>query len=119
MSTEVPLNSFVREFGVYLVSDWAILNDTTSRQLRRRAIHFYTNIELEQMCYLLERYHTVYRQDLLQLRRQRCHGKCPLPTTEQLQKIAQDLQTKTAQSYSPQQVMDQLQALAQELRLNR
>lgn len=117
MSTESPIISDV-PCRSNLISDWAILNDTTSRQLRRRAIHFYTNIELEHICYLLERYHAVYRKDLLQLRIQRCGGKCPLPTTEQLQQIAQDLQTKTAQSYSSQQVIDQLQAVAQKLRLH-
>lgn len=116
MSTAFPLRSNVRECRSYLVSDWAILNDTTSRQLRRMAIHFHTDIEIEQACYLLESYHAVYRKNLLQLRRQGCRGKCPLPTTAQLQEIVQDLQRKTDQSYSPQQVIDQLQAIAQKLR---
>lgn len=97
-------------------TDWAILNDTTPKQLRRITIHFDTDIEIEQACHLLESYHAVYRKNLMQLRRQGCRGKCPLPTTAQLQQIAQDLQTKTDQSYSPQQVMDQLQAIAQKLR---
>lgn len=96
-------------------SDWAILNDLTSKQLRRIIIHFETDIEIEQACYLLESYHAVYRKNLMQLRRQGYRGKC-LPTTAQLQQIAQDLQTKTSQSYSPQQVMDQLQAIVQKLR---
>lgn len=115
MSIELPLKSHV-PCRSNLLSDWAILNDITPKQLRRMAIHFYTGIETEQMCHLLKSYHAVYRNNLMQLRRQRCHGKCPLPTTEQLQQIAQDLQTKTAQSYSPQQVRNQLQAIAQELR---
>lgn len=114
MSSKIRLNSLLPH-GIDLISDWAILNDLTSKQLRRRIIHFDTDIEIEQACHLLESYHAIYRKNLLQLRRQGCRGKC-LPTTAQLQQIAQDLQTKTAQSYSPQQVMEQLQTIAQKLR---
>lgn len=116
MSTAFPLKSNLRECRRNLSSDWAILNNTTSRQLRRLIIHFHTDSEIEQICHLLESYHAIYRQNLLQLRRQGCRGICPLPTTAQLQQIAQDLQSKTAQNYSPQQVLEQLQALAQKLR---
>lgn len=116
MSTEFPFSSFLAKEESYLISDWAILNDTTSKQLRLLISHFYTITEIEQMCHLLESYHVVYRKNLMQLRRQGYRGKCPLPTTAQLQQIAQNLQTKIYQSYSPQQVMDQLQAIAQKLR---
>jgi hypothetical protein len=114
MSTAIPLTSNLRECGSDLVSDWAILNSTKSRQLRRilATVHSPTDIEIEQACYLLESYHAVYRQNLMRLRAQGCRGRCPLPTTAQLQQIAQHLQTKTSQSYSPQQVMHELQAIA-------
>ncbi|HEY9893618.1 MAG TPA: hypothetical protein V6D37_17845 [Candidatus Sericytochromatia bacterium] len=116
MSTPLQLKSNWRECRGNLVSDWAILNDTTSRKLRKMAVHFYTDIEIEQMSHLLESYHAIYRHNLLQLRRQGYRGKSPLPTTPQLQQIAQDLQSKSAQNYSPQQVMEQLQEIAQKLR---
>jgi hypothetical protein len=121
MSTAIPLRADLRECGSDRVSDWAILNDTTSRQLRRilATDHSRTDIEIEQACYLLESYHAVYRQNLMRLRAQGCRGKCPLPTTAQLQQIAQHLETKTHQSYSPQQVMHELQAIAQKLRQRR
>lgn len=119
MSMVIPLRANLRECGSDLVSDWAILNNTKSRQLRRilKTVHACTEIEIEQACYLLESYHAVYRQNLMRLRAQGYRGKCPLPTTAQLQQIGQHLQTKTAQSYSPQQVMHELQAIAQKLRL--
>lgn len=115
MSTELPLKSHV-PCRSNLISDWAILNDATSRKLQRLALHLQTSIEIEESCHLLESYHTIYRQNLIQLRRQGYRGKCPSPTTLQLQQIAQDLHRKTAQSYSFSQVMHQLQALAKKLR---
>ncbi len=118
MSTAIPLRASLREYGGDLLSDWAILNNTKSRQLRRilKTVHFRTDIEIEQACYLLESYHAVYRQNLMRLRAQGCRGQCPLPTTAQLQQISQHLQTKANQSYSPQQVMHELQAIAKKLR---
>ncbi|HEY9609787.1 hypothetical protein [Allocoleopsis sp.] len=118
MSTVIPLSSNWRECGSDLVSDWAILNDTKSRQLRRilATDHSRTDIEIEQACYLLESYHAVYRKNLMRLRAQGCRGKCPLPTTSQLQQMAKHLQRKTHQSYSPQQVMHDLQAIAKRVK---
>jgi hypothetical protein len=118
MSSAIPLRADLRECGSDLVSDWAILNDTKSRQLRRilATDHSRTDIEIEQACYLLESYHAVYRQNLMRLRVQGYRGKCPLPTTSQLQKIAKHLHRKTHQSYSPQQVMHELQAIAKRVK---
>jgi hypothetical protein len=113
MSTAIPLRYNLQKCRRDRVSDWAILNNIKSRQLRRiLAVHSCTDIEIEQACRLLERYHAIYRQNLMRLRAQGCRGRCPPPTTAQLQQIAQDLQTKTDQSYSPQQVMHELQAIA-------
>lgn len=118
MSTPISLKSTWRECRSTQISDWAILNDTKSSQLRRilATVYSCTDIEIEQACYLLESYHAVYRQNLMQLRVKGCRGQCPLPTTIQLQQISQHLQTKIHQSYSLQQVIDELQAIAQKLR---
>lgn len=58
------LNAFLLAHGVYLVSDWAILNDTTPKQLRRILAEFHqlTSVEIERASLLLESYHAVYRQ---------------------------------------------------------
>jgi hypothetical protein len=121
MSTAIPLKFNWREGRSELVSDWAILNGTKSSQLRRilATVYSCTNLEIEQACHLLESYHAVYRQNLMRLRAQGCRGTCPLPTTAQLQQIAQHLPTKTYQSESPQQLMLELQSLAQKLRQRR
>ncbi len=57
------LRKFLMENGVYLTSDWAILNDTKVSQLRRILRDFYnfSVIEIEQACQLLETYHVIYR----------------------------------------------------------
>ncbi|MEB3295230.1 MAG: hypothetical protein VKJ24_18910, partial [Synechococcales bacterium] len=76
------LNQFLLECGVYLLSDWAILNDTTPRKLSRILSSFQplTSIEIEQACQLLEAYHQVYRRDRLLQRQSGTTGQCPPPS---------------------------------------
>lgn len=114
------LNCFLHERGVYLISDWAILNDTSPEQLQRILSEFYTltSSEIEQACDLLQSYHLIYRQDRLQ---QRQAGKlkskemCLPPTIDQLTRIAQTLQNPTIAG-SPDRLISQLQTLAAKLR---
>lgn len=124
------LNQFLLECGVYLVSDWAILNDTKPKQLQRIFSEFYsfTAGEILQAQQLLESYHAIYRtarlqqrdqerkQDNLQQPLKRIGGKCTIPTIHQLQAIANLLQSKTNQTFSSETVMTQLQKLAEKLR---
>jgi hypothetical protein len=112
------LNAFLLEHGVYLVSDWAILNDTNSKQLQRILSEFHqlTTGEIEQATRLLESYHVVYRAQRLQQRQQGIRGQCVAPTTEQLNKIAQHLSTKTDRMYRPETLMTKLQEMASRLR---
>ncbi len=88
------LNSVLLEHGVYLVSDWAILNDTTSQQLERILAEFHTlsPTEIHQACNLLESYHAVYRRDRIQHRGQGAKGRCQNPTVGQLRQMIQRLQ---------------------------
>jgi hypothetical protein len=48
-------NAFLLEHEVYLVSDWAILNDTSSKQLQRifSQFHHLTSQEIQQAMQLL------------------------------------------------------------------
>jgi hypothetical protein len=112
------LNAFLLEQGVYLVSDWAILNDTNSKQLERIFLQFHqlTAIETQQAQRLLESYHAVYRAQRLKQRQAGVRGQCPPPTTEQLQQISKHLSTQTAKTLSSETVMAQLQAIASRLR---
>jgi hypothetical protein len=56
---------------VYFISDWAILNDTKSKQLQRilAEFHHLSEFEIRYSCILLESYHAVYRRDRLEQRR--------------------------------------------------
>jgi hypothetical protein len=111
------LNAFLLEQGIYLVSDWAILNDTSSKQVTRILSEFYqaTPVEIDHACALLDSYHAVYRRDRLQQRQTKgTRGQCLPPTLSQLHDIAQRLQEKIF--LSPEMVLSRLQALAQNLR---
>lgn len=109
------LNQFLLECGVYLLSDWAILNDTTSRKLQRLAAGSLTAIEREQLIKVLDAYHQVYRRDRLAARQAGAKGQCPEPTPEQLQEMAELL----GSAMQPSQVLRQLRAIADRVRADR
>lgn len=112
------LKRFLLQHGVYLVSDWALLNDTNPRQLQRILADMYrlTSIEIQQTCELLVSYHLVYREDRLQQRLVGATLPCQPPTDEQLTRIANDLQTRTNRTLSAKTILSQLQAIALQLR---
>ncbi len=112
------LNAFLLERGVYLVSDWAILNDTTPKQLQRILAEFHnlSSVEVERARFLLESYHGVYRLARLKQRQAGVRGKCPPPSLEQLQQIASLLSQKADPSFSPETTLSRLQDLAEHLR---
>lgn len=106
------------------ISDWAILNDTKSKQLERILTEFYrlSKSEINQACSLLESYHAVYRRNRLQQRRNqrslnqpRIDRGCPPPTAVQLQEIAQRMNAKAGLTLRAEQVKIQLQDLAKRL----
>jgi hypothetical protein len=107
------LNQFLLECGVYLLSDWAILNDTTPRKLGRILATFQplTAIEIEQACTLLEVYHQVYRRDRLLQRQSGIAGQCPQPSEAQLAEMAEQLGEAV-----PSRVLKRLRSLADRLR---
>ncbi len=112
------LNAFLLEHGVYLVSDWAILNDTNPKQLQRIFSQFrpVTESEIKQASKLLESYHSVYRAQRLKQRQKGIQGQCLPPTTEQINQIAQRLLTETTSRLAPEDIMAQLQEIASHLR---
>ncbi|MEA5463533.1 hypothetical protein [Leptothoe sp. PORK10 BA2] len=107
------LNDFLLEQGLYRISNWAILNDTTSAQLDHIFQSFYQFPLAERQAAqaLLERYHQVYRHDRrLALKTRRSQGiRCQCPTSDQLRQIATGHQ-------SPAQVLVQLEEMATQLR---
>lgn len=107
------LNQFLLECGVYLLSDWAILNDTTPRKLQRVCIGSLTIVEMNRALKVLESYHEVYRRDRLISRQSGAKGACPQPTEAQLSEMAGDL------GVANEEVLRQLKALATRLRADR
>jgi hypothetical protein len=112
------LNQFLLESGVCLLSDWAILNDTTPSKLRRvlREFHHISAYEIEQATALLEAYHAVYRADRLIQRQAGAKGACPAPTEDQLVRMQQELGDSGNPRGTPRGVLGQLQRLADQLR---
>ena len=115
------LRAFLRERGVYLATDWGILNDARPEHLRRILAEFYwlTPTEIEFAYHLLHGYHTVYRHDRLQKRQLGLlKGKetCAPPTLDQLTRIAQYLQTQLSLTFSAEALLSKLQILAAQLR---
>ncbi len=76
------LSKFLLECGIYLLSDWAILNDTQPKQLERilSQFHSLTVTEIQQNQWLLASYHAVYRAQRLQQRQSGKTRKCQPPT---------------------------------------
>jgi hypothetical protein len=112
------LTAYLLQHGIYLISDWAILNNTRLEQVPRIFAEFHglSPNEIDAAVTLLNSYHAVYRHDRLKLRQlgqiTGC-STCPLPTIEQLTRIAQGLVNS---NLSPETVLSQLQSLATRLR---
>lgn len=113
------LNLFLLEKGVYLVSNWAILNDTSNKQLKRILVKFHglTEEEIVQATLLLDSYHAIYRQERLKQRQSGgAKGKCQPPSEDQLEKIALLIRQKSVRQLTPEATLFQLQELAELLR---
>lgn len=115
------INAFLLECGIYLASDWSILNGMTAERLQRLLAEVYalTPLEIERSRQLLESYHTIYRQDHLQQRRPGSRRRCSSPTPEQLNRIVEYLRAKGMHTYSREQVMYELRTLADRIRQSR
>lgn len=118
------IHRFLLEHGIFLISDWAILNDTNSQELQRIFTQMFQSatLEIQQSIELLISYHAVYREDRIQ---QRLKGKtlpCKQPTSEQLKRIIDDFQSrnnnllKLQQQLTNETVLNQLQSIAGKLR---
>lgn len=110
---------------MYFISDWALLNDTKSKQLQRilAEFHHLNEVEIYLACTLLESYHAVYRRsrleqrrNLLKLEQARNPRECLPPTVMQLHEIAQRINTKAALRLKAEDVLINLQNLAKRLR---
>lgn len=112
------LKRFLLEHGVYLVSDWAILNDTKQNSLQQilSESYYLPDVEIQYSSALLYGFHAVYRQDRLRLRRSGARLPCQPPTVEQLKRISIELYSRTQKSVDHETILNQLKAIASKLR---
>jgi 2-oxo-4-hydroxy-4-carboxy--5-ureidoimidazoline (OHCU) decarboxylase len=112
------LNQFFKQQGLFLMSDWAILNNVQPKRLQKvLKERFYWSADAIQTALLhLESYHAVYLSDRLEAGNQ---GRCKEPTAEQLKRMATYLNAKTNQTFGPNQVQKQLLAIAECVRQHR
>ena len=112
------LTKFLKGQGLYFISDWGILNNTKSKQLKRILSEFHnlnqSQIDLAQK--LLETYHQVYlndRQNQILSEGSQARGKkCSPPSEKQLQRMTQLLQS----SLTEQELLVELENLARLLK---
>ena len=116
------LKRFLQENGVFLATDWGILNDTSPELLKTVLTDLYvlTAAEITPAYHLLQAYHQVYRHDRLQ-QRQLGHlsgrAVCTAPSREQLTRMARYLQDQgLSPPRSPEHILSQLQTIASQLR---
>jgi len=100
--------------GIYLASDWAILNHATLLQVERRLAGQLSQIQLERTMLVLASFHSVYRHDRLQ--RVGAGQRCAAPTAEQLARMGKQLATAGLPDYKPEQILRSLRFLACQLR---
>jgi hypothetical protein len=115
VNSHPELKKFLLEHGIYLISDWAILNDTTPSQLRQILLdyHTLTTTELEIATQLLTQYRVIYRDRRFQTGTK---SRCVEPSPDQLDQIAALLESENSVSLSPAQILTQLHKLATQLR---
>ncbi len=105
---------FLRDRGIYLISDWALLNDTQPHRLSK--LLALPAAELERYQVLLSSYHAVYRRDRLQAGP---GSRCQPPRPEQLERIIAQVQQQSPRRLTPKQASEELQTLAGLLRHHR
>lgn len=100
------IKSFLSEFGLKHLSDWALMNRARLKQLERLS-----------MCdrHLVEIFHAVYRRDRLQ-QGQKGVRKCPNPSTAQLQEMIERLQERDIAIKTTEELFKQLKKVATQLR---
>ncbi|MGK7887860.1 MAG: hypothetical protein AB4042_00900 [Leptolyngbyaceae cyanobacterium] len=124
-----PLNQYLQEHGVYLDSDWSLLNSLSESKLRRLLTESLkaSEADLDRAVTLLEGYRSVYRRDRLLARAQKGDGgngavnrsRCEAPTSDQLVRIVEFLQDKGIDDLDPEAVLAELEAWAQMIRQKR
>jgi hypothetical protein len=109
------LREFLLQQGVYLLTDWAILNDTPCERLQKILATERTPLEIQRARNILASFHAIYREDRFQMKGR---GTCQPPTIQQLTRMTHYLQNISL-TLSPESLLERLQAIALKLRQHR
>jgi hypothetical protein len=116
------LRRFLQENGVFLATDWGILNDTSPDLLKTVLTDFYvlSAAEVTSAYHLLQAYHQVYCHDRFQQRKLghlKGRAVCTAPSSEQLTRMVGYLQEQgLLPPRSSERILSQLQTIASQLR---
>ncbi len=112
------LNTFLLQRGIYMISDWAILNDTRPKQLERILSEVYqrTPFEIQRSVQILSSYHSVYRSQRIQERQTGAKRRCQSPSAEQYENMAKFLNAEFNQRFEPEFIAQILKEIAKQLR---
>jgi hypothetical protein len=110
-----PMTECLLNHGLYLVSDWAILNDTKPHQLYRiwTQTYQFSPEEAERDCNVLEAFRLVYTAE------HRPGARCKDPSPEQLERIAAGVAEKTPRPFSLPELQKHLTQICKRLRTHR
>jgi hypothetical protein len=99
------LTDYLADCGLCIITDWAILNESTPSQVKRilSGFHSLSSAEILQACTLLESYHGVYRHDRLKHQLGESRRRCEKPTSEQLRRIGKRYAELAVRAASPQE----------------
>ncbi|MFH7027556.1 MAG: hypothetical protein ACHBN1_19680 [Heteroscytonema crispum UTEX LB 1556] len=100
------LKDYLSEFGFKHLSDWALMNRATLKQIERLSVRDR---------YLIEVFHAVYRRDRIQ-QRPKGAKRCPDPSNAQLQEMLICLGERNVIIKTTVELMKELKLLATQLR---
>lgn len=114
------LNSFLLECGIYLISDWALLNGMTPERFRRLCDRTYqlSEQEIDTKIQVLTTFHLIYRRDRPQTAAKQ-RMKCQSPNAKQLEEMVNHLATQGITHDSAVELLTELQTIAELIRQSR
>lgn len=116
------LNAYLQEHGVYLDSDWSLLNGLSAKKLRRLLSDASDVGEevLQRAAVMLQSYQRVYRSDRVASRAESPNrSRCEPPTAAQLERMVAYLQKQGIKDISADALLAQLEQWAQLTRRSR
>jgi hypothetical protein len=115
LSQHGDVKRYLRDHGILMISDWALLNDTKTQQVQRMLIEQFSASEglANRSALIHEAYRSVYLIGASQ------GVRCADPTEAQLQQMSDYLYAKTPKIIRNDDILDELRAIAKQIRAHR